>query len=357
MVKVDKDLKHIYTDGDEPTVFEQLQVRQALAEECVDVPDVDEEWSRMKASLDASVPVETETAALSSSHGGRAKAVRLFTIIAAAAAVALLLVMVLRQNAGNDLEIITAKNNTKDITITTDNGDSKVVSGNKPIAFNTKSETVGKTADLETMHVTTPRGKTCMVTLPDGSRVWLNSESSVTFLSRFIGNERNIALKGEAFLEVKKDPRKPFMVFTEWFTTTVHGTSFNVRAYSATDASVALVSGSVTVTANDGTESLLKPGQQAVVTEKGVNVSPADTYALTQWKDGFFYFDNARLADIMMAIGRWYNVSVVFESEGDMDGRYHFVAGHNEKLTDIIKRINDLGTVHCQLDGDVISVR
>ena len=87
-----------------------------------------------------------------------------------------------------------------------------------------------------------------------------------------------------------------------------------------------------------------------------MTISDVDVYPLTQWKDGFFYFNNDRLIDIMLELGRWYNVSIVFEHEEDMNRRLHFVAEHSQSLRDIIKHLNNLSVVKIEMKKDHVSV-
>lgn len=333
-----------------PTTFEQLEVRRALGGESVKAIDVDAEWDKFKKLLLSRVT--------DSDIGRKTSRAKFYSmVVALAAAVAAVLVIVVLQRHGSGLEVITANNEGKEIVVSSDDGESRMAATNKPIAFNiTAASSHDKAEKPRQMQVSTPRGKACEVVLPDGTHVWLNAESTISFPSRFSRGERNVKVSGEAYFEVVKNARKPFVVSTEWFTTKVLGTSFNLRAYSENDASVVLVDGSVGIKTANGSEKVLSPGQQATVATDGVSITDVDTYALTQWKEGFFYFDNASLADIMMAIGRWYNVSVVFEHEQDMGRRLHLVAGHDESLNDILGRINSLGVAKCRLNGDLISI-
>lgn len=350
MDKVDKNSKDIQQTDAMPTTFEQLEVRRALGGESVKTLDANAEWNKFRRLL----PVGT-TAGYS---GKKTNRTRFYGMVAAlAAAVAAVLVIVVLPRHGGDLEVITANNAGKDIVVSSDDGERRMASTSKPIVFNIPPVSAnGEAEKPRQMQVSTPRGKACEVVLPDGTHVWLNAESTISFPSRFTGGKRNVKVSGEGYFEVVKNARKPFVVSTEWFTTKVLGTSFNLRAYSAADASVVLVGGSVGIKAADGSEKVLSPGQKATVAADGVSITDVDTYALTQWKEGFFYFDNASLADIMMSIGRWYNVSVVFEHEQDMGRRLHLVAGHDESLADILGRINSLGVVKCRLNGDLISI-
>ena len=207
------------------------------------------------------------------------------------------------------------------------------------------------------IEIRTNPGMITSTILPDGTHVILNSNSTIVYPSHFDEKSRNVQLNGEAYFEVTKDAQHLFIVKTEYFTTTVHGTSFNVCAYSAKEAHVTLVSGSVAVKTNDGPEEFITPGQMASLTEESaMSIKNVDIYPLIQWKEGFFYFERDRLVDIMMELGRWYNVNIVFEHEADMNRQLHFVAEHSDSLKDIVRRLNDLGIAKFKLNKDIISI-
>lgn len=342
--------------NDMPSIFEELEVRRALGKIHLNNPNVDEEWDKFYHSMQEHDNVEEKT-----ESGIWGQHIKLFTsfIAGVAATIAILLVVTLPKTK-NSLEVFTANENQQDIVLTTDDGDLTIVRNHKPLTFNkhTATSPIQMFQKVRMMEVSTPRGTDYQLTLPDGTEVWLNADSKISFPERFVGKERNVKVEGEAYFEVTKDAKHPFIVSTDYFTTTVHGTSFNINAYSAKTAGVALVSGSVSVKSNNGKEKLMTPGQLASYGTQGeVTIKDADVYPLTQWKDGFFYFNNDKLIDIMMELGRWYNVSVVFEHEEDMNQRLHFVAEHKEKLSDIIKRINDLNIVKITIEKDHISVK
>lgn len=165
--------------------------------------------------------------------------------------------------------------------------------------------------------VGTPRGGKYQLNLPDGSRVWLNSASEISFPVVFAANERRVTLKGEAYFEVAKNEKQPFHVHTETQDVTVLGTHFNVNAFSDEPASrTTLLEGSVKVTANKASGAVkalvLKPGQQAVMSN---NLSLANVNAeeAISWKNGMFQFNETELSSIMRQAARWYNVDVAYE--------------------------------------------
>lgn len=336
-----------------PSFFEELEVRRALNNRHLASPDVNMEWEKFRSNM-LQEDIDKSEEERHTSH------LNLFiSFIAGAAAAVAIFFFITYQNTKNSLEVFTANQNQQEIVVTSDNGDMTVVKDHKPLAFNkTTSSPIQLIQKVRMMEVSTPRGTDYQLTLPDGTHVFLNADSKITFPERFTGDERNVKVEGEAYFEVTKDAKHPFVVSTDYFTTTVHGTSFNVNAYSAKTAGVALVNGSVSVKSNNGKVQMMVPGQMAYYGNQGeLSIRDVDVYPLTQWKDGFFYFNNDRLIDIMMELGRWYNVSVVFEHEDNMNQRLHFVAEHKEKLSDIIKRINDLNIVKITLEKDHVAVK
>lgn len=162
-----------------------------------------------------------------------------------------------------------------------------------------------------------PRGsRVITLTLADGTRVWLNAESSIRYPAIFTGNDRAVEMTGEAYFEVAKDAAKPFRVTVAGETVNVLGTSFNVNAYA--DGSVlrtTLADGAISVTAS-GTDKRLEAGQQAVYDPSHQRLSidaHADLDRVLAWKNGLFGFAHTDLKALMQELGRWYNVDVHYE--------------------------------------------
>lgn len=172
--------------------------------------------------------------------------------------------------------------------------------------------------------LTNPRGsKVIDMTLADGSRVWLNAGSSVTYPVVFTGNERNVHITGEAYFEVASDVSKPFYVAKGDVRVQVLGTHFNVNAYEdEEDIRVTLYEGSVKVSRR-AQFVMLKPGQQAVAGQSvlRINHSP-DLEEVIAWKNGLFTFDKADIKAVMRQLARWYDLEVEYRSgtTGDLFG-------------------------------------
>lgn len=208
--------------------------------------------------------------------------------------------------------------------------------------------------------VSIPRGQMYQVLLNDGSEVWLNADSRLSFPSRFSGDKREVVLKGEAYFKVAHNPDKPFVVVTERMRTQVLGTEFNVKAYDDAENHVTLVRGSVKVHLSDsGGEVTLTPGQDISYSAEGsYQVKQVDTTYYLQWMDGYFYFDNVRLADILRELGHWYNIDIEMEDDlALMDLRLHFVAERSESVTQVIEILNLYEYLSANLDNGCLSVR
>jgi ferric-dicitrate binding protein FerR (iron transport regulator) len=179
-----------------------------------------------------------------------------------------------------------------------------------------------KHASLHNM-VSTPRGGQYQITLPDGSRVWLNAASSLRFPLAFAGNQRIVEVTGEAYFEVKKiflpgsaSQRMPFIVKITnpgaEYEVEVLGTVFNVKAYpEENEIRTSLLEGSVRIK-EKGEIKNIEPGQQAIARNGELKVVNADVKDAAAWKDGWFPV-NGSTQMVLNQVARWYNVEVIFE--------------------------------------------
>lgn len=158
-----------------------------------------------------------------------------------------------------------------------------------------------------------PRGSQIIhLTLADGSKVWLNAESSVKYPVVFVDKERRVEITGEAYFEVAENYRQPFIVQKGKTEVLVLGTHFNVNAYdNEKDLRVTLLEGSVKVW-QEAQALLLQPGQQARVTDHIELKKHVDPESVMAWKNGFFAFEDADLPSVMRQIARWYDVEVKY---------------------------------------------
>ena len=194
--------------------------------------------------------------------------------------------------------------------------------------------------------ISTPRGKDYELVLSDGTVVLLNADSKITFPTRFTGHKRTVKLVGEAYFKVSKNKHRPFIVETGNLYTKVLGTEFNLKAYPHSDVNVTLIKGSVAVNA-EGKEVMLKPGENAEYSEnKDIEVTTVDTEGYIQWKDGYFYFDNVPLIDVVRDLGRWYNVNIEIRNNSLMSYRLHFIASRKASIKEFVDNLNEFNYLH-----------
>lgn len=206
----------------------------------------------------------------------------------------------------------------------------KVADGD--IVYSGTSEGLPRTLSYNTM--STPRGGQYKLLLPDGSRVWLNAASSITYPTVFSESSRFVTISGEVYFEVARNPEKPFIVRTYKDEIKVLGTSFNVNCY--TDEPVVkttLLEGSVYIN-----NVVLKPGEAYI----NGRVVSADIRKDVAWKNGAFNFNNATVPEMMRQLGRWYDVEIVYEGEVQQD-TFAGEMGRNLTLNEVLNALKDVG--------------
>ena len=219
--------------------------------------------------------------------------------------------------------------------------------------------------------VSTPAATTTLVTLSDGTKVMLNANSTLEYPASFDdaatdkGNGegraadaahqvREVRLKGEAHFEVTKNPHRPFVVKAGEMQTQVLGTVFDVKAYRKDAPKVTLMQGKVKVS-NADTEVEMRPGQTATLQSDKIVVSKASSSA-SDWLEGDFDMDQVTLAEAMSDIGAWYNKTVVFQSQTNMDKLIHFRFSRRASLQEIITALNEMGVAKVRIEKGKIMV-
>ena len=216
--------------------------------------------------------------------------------------------------------------------------------------------------------VSTPAATTTLVTLSDGTKVMLNANSTLEYPASFDGAEtdkgndaadeshqvREVRLKGEAHFEVTKNPHRPFVVKAGEMQTQVLGTIFDVKAYRKDAPKVTLMQGKVKVS-NADTEVEMRPGQTATLQADKIVVSKAAPSA-SDWLEGDFDMDQVTLAEAMSDIGAWYNKTVVFQSQANMDKLIHFRFSRRASLQEIITALNEMGVAKVRIEKGKIMV-
>ena len=222
----------------------------------------------------------------------------------------------------------------------------------------TENKEVGK-QKVQIHRLSIPRGETFKVVLSEGTEVFLNSDSRLVYPTVFKGKDRIVSLEGEAYFKVSKDVEHPFIVKTGNVQVRVLGTEFNVRGYSPADVRITLITGKVAVSDTCGTHNVeMEPGQSAQLSTDGTfALSEVNIESFLYWKEGFFYFDDIPLADMMKEIGRWYNIDIEFRNSKIMDLRMHFFANRHQDIFNLIEILNRMERVHAYFQKYVFLFR
>lgn len=207
--------------------------------------------------------------------------------------------------------------------------------------------------------LTTPRGGEFLITLPDGTKVWLNAASQLKFPSVFNDAVRKVELHGEAFFEVASQKDRPFIVeIPQKGEVIVTGTKFNINAYED-EASVktTLIEGAVNIkSSTTGDIVQLRPGKEAVLS-KNINVTDAtNTSKTTAWKDGIFVFDKADLSEIMRQVSRWYDVDVQIMSSYK-NKTYSGIVDRKKNASEVLKILIQAGVKFRVEDKKIIVIQ
>ncbi len=215
--------------------------------------------------------------------------------------------------------------------------------------------------------ISTAKGEAYQVVLLDGSKVWLNAASSLTYPTSFTGKrDRRVELNGEAYFEVAKDKSHPFRINTNGQEVEVLGTHFNINSYAETGATkTTLLEGAVKVSPLSSVNGkkgavlseyavFLKPGEQAIQKAGSIQVISADTEQAIAWKDGWFYFKSTSLENVLREASKWYNLDVVYEGNIPTD---HFTGKvpRSASLGKFIK-VLELSDIKFRIEGRKILV-
>ena len=217
----------------------------------------------------------------------------------------------------------------------------------------------GATKEIGYNTVNVPYGGTYTVELCDGTKVYLNSGTTLEFPSRFDGKVRSVILKGEAYFDVARNVSKPFVVEVDEMKVKVLGTSFNVKSYvDEPGVYTTLVEGSVTILRDGQPEKKIKPGEQAYY-NKGVgtlSIAEVDVKEFTSWKDGVFYFKDIALEEILRIVSRWYDLEVFYMNQGAKSVIYSGKLPMYSSVEDVLRKFEISGDVRFELKGRTLTV-
>lgn len=328
---MNKDKENIMHSEEDMPAMEQL-LTEALLKANSPCPNVEREWERMKLRRQRKTMVRRMT---------------LWTAIAAAFLAAVFILM-----PKNDNTIYTAKAEPREITVIDDVSD--IPSGE------ISREMSNRKTGVKTKTVVVPEGKDHRMTLPDGTEVWLNANSSITYPEKFDGKMRMVKITGEVYFKVKHDSSHPFVVGAGEIETKVLGTEFNVEAYSQSAPHVTLVEGSVEVScpadAGETLSEVISPGEDASVEGGRLIVSEVNVDDVICWRDGIEYFDDATLEDILMQMGSWYNMSIVCPNREVLSKRFHYIYDRRSNVEDAIKTLQELSNVKIKTEKNIIFI-
>jgi len=268
-----------------------------------------------------------------------------------------------RQSVTNNEEILAGRNRALLILadgseLALDGSKQGIVSGERITYDDGTSLQMARSGDAEPVlpeYVTlvTPRGGQYQVALPDGTHVWLNANSSLTYPLRFVGGKREVTLEGEAYFDVSSDHDRPFRVTLNNTKIEVLGTQFNANGYGA--VTTTLIEGSVKVI-HENKQRLLKPGEGAEV-QQDIKVYQADVQKAVAWKNGFFYFKDDQITEILEQVARWYDVDVSYYQESGIpqDG-YNGRIRREANLAEVLEMLTYISGADFDIKGREVTV-
>jgi transmembrane sensor len=210
----------------------------------------------------------------------------------------------------------------------------------------------GNATEVEYNTLTVPRGsKPVQLKLADGTEVWLNVASSITYPTAFISGTRKVQITGEAYFEVAHNAAMPFVVEKNQVSVQVLGTHFNVNTYDDEDAiRITLLEGSVKVTKGKETK-IIKPGEQAIVKNNGqlTTGNNIDLEEVMAWKNGVFKFKGVGIESVMKQVEKWYDVEVKYDEK--INSHFYGTIPRNVSMINTFKVLEETGLVHFKIVG------
>lgn len=377
----DKQLAQLVQDDEAMSVAEDiLNLKQATARKCHDehpVLDVDTAWNDLSARLDdETMEVETPVDDDDEQPGDNDRRRRIlrhafYTIAGIAASVVIVLgfYSYLHTPEPQDPHLVYEKDLNADtcVTMTSTSHDEPVeVKGDKqnlaqaPAVRNKIYEALGYSTDdvpTERYTINIPAGKSYQITLPDGTQVWLYANSKLTYPIAFIDHERSVYLEGEAYFKVAHDASHPFVINTDNVEARVLGTELNVSSYKNEPAHVALITGKVVVSGKGGGKPVkLQPGQGVTLQGEGFCVAEENMEGYEFWRNGYIYYDDTPLDVVARAVGRWYNVSVVFDDLQLKNLKIRYFCNRTESLHRAVELFNHFDSFQVKMKDGVLHI-
>lgn len=319
--------------------FEQI-LREALLRNSHNAtPDVHEEWSRMMNRVTRRRHIRRMW------YGAAVVAM----LIAGAVFVAWQHVSDVAQT---EIIVYKAEEQAKQIVVMSKENNYEVKSRNMTIT--------PKGASTERQTVIVPQGKDLSITLADGSKVWLNSNSRMTYPTFFTGKTREVDIFGEAYLEVAHDDAHPFIVHSGNIHLKVLGTEFNINTYDEKNPKITLVKGSVRVSTQKSGNTLdyamLHPNEAATLSNDKLQVGYVNINDEICWREGIELFDDESLYNVLLQMGSWYNMTVICHHEEHLNIRLHYVYNRNEDVGKAVKLLNKISKIKVNIKNNTIFV-
>ena len=217
----------------------------------------------------------------------------------------------------------------------------------------------GMTSKPINNQIEVPRGAEFLLTLNDGTKVWLNSDSRLTYPVTFVGEKREVELQGEAYFEVTKDANKPFIVRSGQVATTVLGTEFNMNTRLSENIRVLLVTGSVEVSIDKAPPSLLRPGEMAVANPQTgeIQVEKVNVQKYTAWRYGNYCFEDVSLEAMFEELSLWYDMEVEFQNDRLRKETFSGYLPRGDSIFSILRKVEQTTYVHFSVAGKKIVVK
>jgi ferric-dicitrate binding protein FerR (iron transport regulator) len=266
-------------------------------------------------------------------------------------------------NPGGDRALLTLGNGRQVVLDSAANGmlaiqgNDRVIKQNGQLDYQRNGkgdETAENTVLMNTLAI--PRGGQYKLILADGTKVWLDAASSITYPTAFVGKTRQVSISGQAYFEVVHNPNMPFEVKVQGQTIRDIGTAFNINAYEDEPTmKVTLVSGAIAVGGPGSMVELRQAGQQAEYKDgQQTPVHDTDLTSVLAWKNGLFYLTSADIATVMRQVGRWYDVDILFE-KGIPAGHITGEVPRNTMLSTALQVLRTSG-IHFMVEGKTIHV-
>lgn len=234
-------------------------------------------------------------------------------------------------------------------------GNNLITNINNGLAYKTNNS--NKQNKLEYNTLETSAGINYQLNLSDGTKIWLNAKSKVSYPIAFIGKERCVLLEGEAYFEVKSDPQHPFIVKVKDIEVKATGTQFNINSYSIKKGiQTTLIHGKVQVI-NGQNKITLSPGQQAINIASNNDVLEVDTYKYTSWRYGKYIFENTTLEDIIAQLERWYDIAVIYENTSCKEIKFTGMIDKNLPLTETFKILEKMEDIHFDIKDKTVVIK